>query len=395
MQVPLSSPDISQREIDYVLDVLKTPYLTLGPKIEALEKSFIKYLNVSHALATCNGTAGLHLAIRALGIGNGDEVITSPFSFVASANVIPYEKAIPVFVDVDPKTYNIDPVKIKNLIDSKYSFDGKKLINKDTKGRLAGILPVHIFGHPVDMEPVLNIAKKFKLVVVEDACEALGSYYQTKSEGEEIWKPVGTLGSCGVFSFYPNKQITTGEGGIVVTDDLHIAKLIISMRNHGRSDMVSIGMAHERLGYNYRLDEMSAAMGLAQMERFNEMSQKRKRVAENYHLKLQDIEEIELPYEANYARVNWWVYVIRVKKQSIRDSLMQFLRNSGIGVRPYFPPIHLLPHYQKTYGYKEGDFPITEDLAKRTIGIPYHNNLTEEEMNYVVEKIKEGLSKIL
>ena len=402
MQVPLSRPDITEKEINAVLSVLKTHYLSLGPKLKGFEESFARYLSMKHAVAVSNGTAGLHLAVRALGIGEGDAVITTPFSFIASANAMLYERAVPLFVDIAPLTLNIDAEKVKEFVEEQCEWDGGRRRGRllERKGALVtrlsqglrlpaslvikAILPVHVFGHPVDMAPLMEISERYNLPIIEDACEAIGSEYKRRK--------VGTFGAAAVFSFYPNKPITTGEGGLLVTNQDELADSFISMRNQGRSTMKTAWLEHVCLGYNYRMDELSAALGIAQMERIEEILQKREKVAQLYFETLQDIDEIELPYIAPYAKMRWFVFVIRVKEGIDRDGVMGFLREHGVGARPYFTPIHLQPFYREMFGYKEGDFPITEQVSKHTIAIPFHNNLTEEEIKYVALKLKEGLS---
>ena len=431
MQVPLSRPDITEKEINAVLSVLNTHYLSLGPKLKEFEESFARYLGVKHAVAVSNGTAGLHLAVRALGIGEGDNdlffvklgrkkqkaVITTPFSFIASANAMLYERAAPIFVDIDPLTLNIDAEKVKEFVENQCEWDGqrkakggrRKAEGKETVNTglfvkqevaadlfpsrsysesflpltIKALLPVHVFGHPVDMAPLMEISERYNLPIIEDACEAIGSEYKRRK--------VGTFGAAAVFSFYPNKPITTGEGGLLVTNQDELADSFVSMRNQGRSTMRTAWLEHARLGYNYRMDELSAALGIAQLERIEEILQKREKVAQLYFETLQDIDEIELPYIAPYAKMRWFVFVIRVKEGIDRDGVMGFLREHGVGARPYFTPIHLQPFYREMFGYKEGDFPVTEQVSKRTIAIPFHNNLTEEEIKYVALKLKEGL----
>lgn len=386
MQIPLSRPDITEKEIEAVLGVLRTPYLSLGPKLTEFEAAFADYIGTRFASAVSSGTAGLHLAIKALDIKERNEVITTPFSFISSANVMLYERATPVFVDIEHDTLNLDPEKIQEFIDKNCEFDGKALWNKVTKRQVKAMLVVHIFGHPAKMEKIMDIAEKYNLKVIEDACEAMGAEYRGKK--------VGTFGEIAVFAFYPNKQITTGEGGMVVSDNEEIDKLIKSLRNQGRQE-AGLWLEHVRLGYNYRMDEISAALGLVQTKRISEILEKRKKVAELYNEALKNLEEIKLPYVSPDVKISWWVYVIKVKDKFNRDKLMQYLHDNGIGVRPYFPPIHLQKFYKESFEFKEGDFPITEEISKRTISIPFHNNLSETEINYTTLKIKEGIFQFL
>ena len=374
MQVPLSRPDITQIEVDAVNSVLRSPILALGPMAARFENAVAEYIGCRHAVAVNSGTSGLHLLIRAFGIGEGDEVITTPFSFIASSNCILYERARPVFVDVEPETGNIDP----NLIEA--------AITPRTKA----ILPVDAFGQPARLDEIRAIARRYGLVVIEDACEALGSEYKGIKCGN------GNLSDAAVFAFYPNKQITTGEGGMIVTDDERIAALCRSMRNQGRGE-AGLWLHHERLGYNYRMDELSAALGVAQMQRLEEIIAKRARVAAMYNEYLARIPGVKLPYIApEVTRMSWFVYVIRVgfdeptpeRQEAFRDRVMRKLQAAGIGCRPYFTPIHLQPFYQKEFGYRGGEYPVTELLGRTSIAIPFHNNLTREEVAYVAEVLE-------
>lgn len=367
--IPLSSPDITHKEVEIISQVLSTPYLSIGPRIKEFEKKVADYVGVKYAVAVNSGTSGLHLCIRSLDIKDGDEVITTPFSFIASANCILFERAKPVFVDIDEDNLCIDVNKIE-----------EKITNK-TKA----ILPVHVFGHPCEMDKIMGIAQKYNLTVIEDACEALGSEYNNKK--------AGSFGNVAVFAFYPNKQITTGEGGIIVTDDEKIAKLCQSMRNQGRDEGDS-WLSHPRLGYNYRMTEVSAALGATQMGRIKEILEKRKGVAKIYNRKLADIEGIKIPFIGKGVEMSWFVYVVILDKRfsrKDRDKIIQKLNEKSISARDYFPPIHLEPFYVEKFGYKKGDFPITEKVSESTIALPFYNNLTESEINYIGDSLKEIL----
>ncbi|GAW93987.1 DegT/DnrJ/EryC1/StrS family aminotransferase [Calderihabitans maritimus] len=368
MRIPLSGPDITEREIELVNEVLRSRWLSMGPKVKEFEEKMAAYVGRRFAVAVNSGTSGLHLLVRSLGIGEGDEVITTPFSFVASANCILYERARPVFVDIDPLTLNIDVDRIEEKITE----------------RTRAILPVHVFGQPVDMERVREIAQKHGLAVIEDACEAIGAEYRGRKAGAQ--------GDGAVFAFYPNKQMTTGEGGVIVTDDEEIAKLCRSMRNQGRGED-GAWLCHERLGFNYRMDELSAALGIAQLERIEELLAKREKVARMYNERLREIEGVKVPYVApEVNRMSWFVYVIRLEEGIDRDKVMEYLTAHGVGSRPYFTPIHLQPFYVEQFGYKEGDFPVTERVAKSTIALPFYNNLTEEQVDYVVKTLERALA---
>jgi len=376
MQVPLSRPDIKKRDVDAVLQVLRTPYLSIGPKIVEFEEKIAQYTGTKYAVAVNSGTSALHLIIRALGIKDGDEVITTPFSFISSANCILFERGKPVFVDINPKTLNIDVEKIAEMLEN---LEVKRL------EKIKAILAVDVFGQPAEWDRLQEIAQKYKLKLIEDSAEAIGSEYKGKK--------VGSFGEAGIFAFYPNKQITTGEGGVLLTNDENIAKLARSMRNQGRGES-GAWLNHERLGYNYRMDELSAALGCAQMERIDEILDKREGVARIYNERLKDIEEIEIPYIAPYVtRMSWFVYVIKLAEGISRDKVMLYLKENGIECKPYFTPIHLQPFYRKMFGYKQGDFPITEDVAKRTIALPFFNNLREEEVDYVCEKLRNAVKR--
>lgn len=368
MNIPLSQPDITNLERKAVNRVLKTPNLSLGPKLKEFEEKIANFIGVKYVVATNSGTSALHLIIRSLGIRDGDEVITTPFSFVASSNCILYEKAKPVFVDINKSTLNIDSDRIE------------KKITKKTKA----ILAVDIFGYPADWDKLQKIAKKHKLFLIEDSAEAVGSGYKGKK--------CGSFADVAVLAFYPNKQITTGEGGAILTNDKKIAELSRSMSNQGRELKNMKWLEHIRLGYNYRLDELSCALGIAQLSRLNEILKKRKRVADLYNEKLKNFSEVEIPYIAKNVEMSWFVYVIKLSKkysEKDRDKIIEKMAKGGIKCSNYFQPIHLQPFYQKTYGYKPGDFPICENLSQRTIALPFFNNLKEREIDYTVKNLKE------
>lgn len=367
MKIPLSKPDITQKEIDAVIEVLKSDILSIGPKIEEFERKIADYVGKKYAIAVNSGTSALHLIVRSLGIKDGDEVITTPFTFIASVNCFLFERAKPVFVDIDPDTLNMDINKIEEKITEK------------TKA----ILTVDVFGQPMDMEKVNEIAKKYGLKVIEDSCEALGSEYKGIK--------AGTLCDAGAFAFYPNKQITTAEGGVIVTDDEEIAQLCRSMRSQGRP-ITGLWLEHERLGFNYRLSELHAALGIVQLERIEEIIKRRLEIAEKYNERLKDVKGVKIPYIApEVNKMSWFVYVIRVDENIDRDKVMQYLIDNGIGCRPYFTPVHLQSYIRELTGHKEGDFPITEKVARSTIALPFFNKITDEQIDYVVDKLKEAI----
>jgi len=365
-KIPLARPDITDLERKKVLGVLKTPYLSLGPKLKEFEEKIAKYIGVKYAIGVNSGTSALHLIIRALGFKEGDEVITTPFSFISSANCILYEKARPVFVDIDEKTLNIDVEKI----------EGK--INKKTKA----ILAVDVFSHPADWDRLEKIAKKHNLFLIEDSAEALGSEYRGRK--------CGSFGDAAILSFYPNKQITTGEGGMVLTNNKRMADLCQSMANQGRKEENGKWLEHIRLGYNYRLAEMNCALGISQLERLNEIIKKREKIAKVYNKKLKNFSEIKIPYIAPDVKLSWFVYVIRLVKrfsQKKRNKIIQEMKRRGIQCSNYFQPIHLQPFYQKVFGYKMGDFPVCESVSQRTIALPFFNNLREKEIDFIVKSL--------
>ena len=370
--IPLSKPDITDAEKNAVLEVLNSPKLALGPKLVEFEKIVADFTGVKYAVAVNSGTSALHLIVRALGIKKGDEVITTPFSFIASANCTLYEGATPVFVDIDPQTLNIDVSKIE------------KKITKKTKA----ILAVDVFSHPADWDALKKIAKKHKLFLIEDSAEALGSEYKGKK--------CGSFGDAGVFAFYPNKQITTGEGGMVLTNNKKIADLCKSMSNQGRKIENEKWLEHVRLGYNYRLSEMNCAMGIAQLGRIKEILAKRKKVAGLYNEKLQGVKDLQIPYNSKESTLSWFVYVVILSEEFAgkkRDAIMQEMKIRGIKCSNYFQTIHLQPFYKNEFGYKAGMYPVAENISKRTLALPFFNNLKEEEINTVVKNLKEILQK--
>ena len=385
--IPMSSPDITAAEIEAVKRVLQTPYLSIGPYIAEFEERFAAYVGTRYAVGVSSGTAGLHLCVIAAGIGEGNLVITTPFSFIASANVILYERAIPVFVDIDPLTLNINPEQVAEAVHdlSKGGRAARRWLPpalRESRFRLRppkALLPVHVFGQPADMDPLLEIARAYGLAVIEDACEAIGAEYKGRK--------AGTFGDAAVFAFYPNKQMTTGEGGMIVTDRDDWDALFRSLRNQGR-DVQDAWLNHSRLGYNYRMDEMSAALGLAQLGRIEELLSKRERVAQWYNERLKDVESVQVPYVASTTtRMSWFVYVIRLAPEIGRNAVMAALEERGIPSRPYFTPIHLQPFYRERFGYREGDFPITESVARSTLALPFSSVMTEEQLEYVCEQL--------
>jgi len=386
--IPMSSPDLGEAERQAVLDVLNTPNLSMGAQIGLFEDSFRQLTGCKHAIGVSSGTAGLHLCVRAAGIQSGDLVITTPFSFIASSNVLLYEQAIPVYVDVDARTGNIDPLLVEEAV--------KDLMGGGNKARrwlprmgaqddrpLKAILPVDVFGQPADMDAIMKTANRYQLPVIEDSCEALGARYKHR--------PAGSLGHYGVFAFYPNKQITTGEGGMIVTNEDDPADLMRALRNQGRA-VGDTWLEHTHLGYNYRLDEMSAALGVVQMTRLDELIDKRNRVANWYAERLAEIPGVETQViEPFTTRMSWFVYVVRFAEGIDRNQLVGRLAKLGIPARPYFAPIHLQPFMVERFGYRVGDFPVTEALGNRNLALPFSGVMSEAQVDTVCRIIHETI----
>ncbi len=363
--IPLARPNITQAEIDAVVAVLKSPDLSLGPKLVEFEAAFAEHCGTQFAVACSSGTAGLHLLVLAMGVTAGDRVITTPFSFIASANCALMAGAAPVFVDIDPDTWNIDARLVEDAI------------TKQTKA----IIPVDVFGQVPDMDAILTVADRHGLRVIEDSCEALGSRYKGR--------PAGSFGDAGVFGFYPNKQITTGEGGMIVTNDAELARLCRSLRNQGR-DTNGGWLAHPRLGFNYRISDINCALGLAQLARLGEIVDARTRVRALYCGRLGDEPRLRMPAVRDDTETSWFVFVVRLDDsytQQDRDRILRTLSDRGIGCSNYFAPIHLQPFYVERFGYKPGDFPVCEALTARTIALPFHHELTGEDVDRVCDEL--------
>jgi perosamine synthetase len=366
--IPLAKPVIESREEELVLEVLRSRRLSLGPKLPEFERAFADWLGVEHAAAVSSGTAGLHLAVRAAGVQPGDQVITTPLSFVSSANCLLYEKARPVFVDIDRRTLNIDPAAVEAAAGESTT----------------GILPVHLFCYPADMPALEKLAAKHALWLVEDAAEALGGVH---ADG----RPVGSRGNPTIFAFYANKQMTTGEGGMVVCPDEDVKARIASERNQGRA--ADMGwLDHDRLGFNYRLSEIACALGLAQLEKLDSLLAGRARVASLYAQALADIERLELPCPDDGDRRGWFVYVVQVPADADRDRVIDGLRARGVDSKPYMPVIHLMSFYRERFGHREGEFPIAEDVARRSLALPFFPEMTESEVEQVAGALREALA---
>lgn len=370
-KMPVSRPFIQRNDLKEVAAVLKSGRLSMGPKHIEFEKLFAKKIGAKFAVAVSSGTAGLHLAMLAAGIGPGDEVITSPFSFVASANCVLYVGAKPVFADVEPETFNIDP---KNI---------ERKITKKTKA----ILVVHIFGQAADIDPIVKIAKKYKLKIIEDACESIMAEYKGKR--------VGTFGESAVFSFYPNKQMTTGEGGVITTNSEKVYKMCKSLANQGRGDNMQ-WLDHHYLGYNYRMDEMSAALGLTQLKKLDYLIAKRREVAGWYDEFLQKLDNLVITPKISPRNTHtWFVYVIRIKNKKInRDAVIGDLAKIGIGTKPYLPSIHLFVFYKKKFGFKRGDYPVSEGISSASLALPIYVGLKKREVKYICDKLINSLKNM-
>lgn len=390
----MSGPDLTEAEISAVNQVLQSTYLSIGPRIEAFEQACAGRAAVRFGIGVNSGTSGLHLCVIAAEVADGDQVITSPFSFVASANSILYERGIPVFVDVDPATGNIDPALAAECA-SDLARGGPAALRwlppavRDgvvKGGRLKAILPVHAFGQPADMDPISEAARAHGLAVIEDACEAIGAEYKGRR--------AGSLGDTAVFAFYPNKQMTTGEGGMIVTGRVDWDALFRSLRNQGR-DVFDAWLNHTRLGYNYRLDELSAALGCAQIARLDELLARRARVAGWYNERLAGLAGLTIPCIADTTtRMSWFVYVIRFEPPARREAVMRALSEAGIPSRPYFTPIHLQPFYRNRFGYRRGDFPVTERLGDQSLALPFSSVMTEAQVDEVCGRLRTILTGI-
>jgi perosamine synthetase len=360
-EIPLSRPDIGPGEEERVLAVLRSGRLSLGPRLAEFEEAFRQRVGARFASAVSSGTAGLHLALRAVGVSDGDEVITSPFSFVASANVAVYERARPVFVDIDPVTLNITPDAVAAAVTE----------------RTAALLPVDVFGYPADVVALEPLG----IPIVEDACEALGA---VSADGV----PIGGRAHPTVFAFYPNKQMTTGEGGMVCGGDPALKERIDSERNQGRAPNMD-WLDHDRLGFNYRLSDISCALGLAQLEHLDQMLAGRTRVAALYRDALGDVEGLGLPCpDTGRVRRGWFVFVVQLPRGLDRDQVVRVLSEQGIPSKPYFPAVHLMTFYRERFGHREGEFPVCEDVAARSIALPFFPQMTEGLVDRVAGALK-------
>jgi perosamine synthetase len=367
--IPLAQPSIGARERQLVEEVLSSGVLALGHFARDFEERIASLTGRRYGIACSSGTAALHMIVRALGLGEGDEVITTPFSFVASANCLMYERVRPRFVDIEDEALGLDPGVVEDAA------------NRATKG----ILPVHVFGRPCRIDELTRLAEAHGWHLIEDACEALGS-----ALGD---RPLGSFGAASAFAFYPNKQITTGEGGVVVTDDAELNDVLRSLRNQGRDDD-GTWLRHVRLGYNYRLDELSAAIGVAQLERLNELQAARAHVVAAYEEALGGRDWLRLPRAGDGERVDWFVYVVRLDATIDRSRVMADLGALGVSTRPYFTPLHLQRPYLEAFGYKPGDFPVTERVASTTLALPFSARMTTDDARYVADALTHVVSAL-
>ena len=363
--IPLARPVIGAEEEERVIDVLRSGRLSLGPMVAQFEQAFAARLGAAHASAVSSGTAGLHLALRAVGVSDGAEVITSPFSFVASANVAVYERARPVFADIDPVTLNLDPSAAAAAVTD----------------RTAALLPVHVFGYPAEIEAF----ERLGVPIVEDACEALGAVH---ADGTAV----GGRGHPAVFGFYANKQLTTGEGGMITLAELDRKQRIDSERNQGRAPDMG-WLDHDRLGFNYRLSDIACALGLAQLERLDDMLAGRAGVADWYRVALADVEELQLPCaDSGGNRRGWFVFVVQLPRGRDRDGVVRALGELGIPSKPYFPAVHLMSFYRERFGHREGEFPVCEDVAARSIALPFFPQMSQSQVERVAQALREVLT---
>jgi perosamine synthetase len=366
--IPLARPVLGEEEERAVLEVLRSGQLSLGPRVPAFESAFAARVGARSACAVSSGTAGLHLALRAAGVEDGDEVITSPFSFVASANAAVYERARPVFADIDPVTLNLDPQAAAAALSE----------------RTRALLPVHIFGYPADLPAFEELARGHGLSIVEDACEALGAVH---ADGAAV----GGRGHPAVFGFYANKQLTTGEGGMITLGDAAMKERLDSERNQGRAPDMG-WLDHDRLGFNYRLSDIACALGIAQLARLSEMLAARSRLAELYRAALAGIDGLQLPCpdRGGDAR-GWFVFVVQLPPAADRDEIVRALAAAGIQSKPYLPAIHLMSFYRERFGHRPGEFPVCEDVAARSLALPFFPQMSEGQVARVAESLGAAL----
>jgi len=367
-EIPLARPLLDEREEELVLEVLRSGRLSLGPTIDRFEELIAERVGAPYATAVSSGTAGLHLLCHIAGLGPGDEAITSPVSFVASANCFIFEGAAPVFADVDPQTLNLDPAAVEAAITE----------------RTKAVVAVDMFGYPCELDALRAICERHGLALIEDSAEALGAVYKGT--------PVGGHGPSAVFGFYPNKQLATGEGGVVLTHSEDEWKLLRSLRNQGRTYDTGAWFDHVRLGWNYRWTDVQAALGIAQLEKLDQILERRSAAANRYAELLGDVGGIELPLadDADHVR-SWFVYVVKLAPEHDRDAVMAELRSEGIGTAEYVPCVHLQPFMREQYGFREGMFPVAEDACSRTLALPFFAQIEPEDQERVAEVLRAAL----
>lgn len=386
--IPMSSPDLTEAERAAVMQVLNSTTLSMGEHTSGFEAELSAYVGRKHAIAVNSGTAGLHLCVRAAGLGAGDFVLTTPFSFVASTNVLLFEQATPIFVDIDPLTGNMDAGQLQQAAADLAAGGAAAARWLPRQGAGApraakAVLAVDVFGQPADYQAIQAVVDAHQLKLIEDSCEALGAEYKSQ--------PAGRFGHSAVFAFYPNKQMTTGEGGIIVTDDDEAADLMRALRNQGRA-VGDTWLEHTHLGYNYRITEMSAALGRVQLQRLDEMVAQRAQVAQWYTQQLSDFELLETPQVVpNTTRMSWFVYVVRLAPQIDRQAVITQLASAGVPVRPYFAPIHLQKYMRERFGYQAGDFPVTEDLGQRSLALPFSSVMNAQQVTRVCTELQRAV----
>ena len=368
-RVPLARPYLDEREEELVLEVLRSGRLSLGPTIDRFEELIAERVGAPYAAAVSSGTAGLHLLVRTAGIGAGDEVITTPLSFAATANCFLHEGASPVFADVDPRTWNLAPAAVEAAVTE----------------RTKAVMAVDIFGYPCELDPLIALCERHGLTLIEDSAEALGAEYKGR--------PIGSHGPPGVFGFYPNKQLATGEGGVVTTHSEEQREQIVSLRNQGRSYSGGSWFDHVRLGFNYRWTDIQAAVGIAQLEKLDELLELRSTAAARYNALLGEVDGVELaPADDEDHKRSWFVYVVQLAPEIDRSRVMAEMRERGVDVAEYMPCIHLLTYMREQFGFAEGLCPVAEEISSRTLALPFFAGIEADDQEYVVEVLREALA---
>jgi dTDP-4-amino-4,6-dideoxygalactose transaminase len=369
-RIPLARPYLDEREEELVLDVLRSGRLSLGPTIDRFEELIAERVGAPYAAAVSSGTAGLHLLVQIAGVGPGDEVITTPLSFAASTNCFLYEGATPVFADVDPRTWNVDPAAVEAAITE----------------RTKALVAVDMFGYPCELDPLRKLCQSRGIALIEDSAEAIGAEYQGT--------PIGSHGPSCVFAFYPNKQVATGEGGVVTTHSEEEWQLLRSLRNQGRSYDGGGWFNHVRLGFNYRWTDLQAAVGIAQLEKLDRLLALRAAAAARYADLLRDVDGVRLaPADDMDHTRSWFVYVVELAPELDRARVMVGLRERGVDVAEYVPCIHLLTYMRERFGFSEGLCPVAEDISSRTLALPFFSGIEPDDQEYVVAALREVLDR--